>query len=478
MDVPLALAYDDVLLLPGHSVTTPRDVSLGSRLTREITLAIPVVSSAMTTVTGPALATALARRGGIGVLHKAQPIAEQAAAVERVKRSDRGFLNNPLVLRPHQTVGEADDLMRTRKVGGLPVLDERGRLVGLASVRDVKWAENRAAPITEVMTPMPLHTAPPGTTLDEARAIMARHKVEKLPIVNADGSLAGLYTFRDVRLAREFPEASRDGDGRLRVAAAIGTGDGEARADALAEAGVDCLVVDSAHGMHDDVLRVTRMVARRYPQIPLVHGNVATYDGARAAVDAGASGIKVGLGPGSICTTRLVSGVGVPQFSAIVESVRGAVDGDAPVIADGGIRYPGDMTKALAAGAETVMLGSLLAGTDEAPGERIVVDGQVFKSYYGMGSYRAMGESAGARERYLQEGARKLVAEGVEGRVPYRGPVGGVLDELLGGLRAGMGYVGAADMAELRRVASFVRQTASGQAESAPHDVIVTRDGY
>jgi IMP dehydrogenase len=394
----------------------------------------------------------------------------------RVKRSDRGFLRDPLILSPRSTVGDADDLMRTRKVGGLPVVDESGQLVGLASVRDVKWAVNRDAPITAVMTPMPLHTAPPGTTLEDARAIMARHKVEKLPIVNDDGTLAGLYTFRDVRLAKDFPQASRDEDGRLRVAAAIGTGDGEARADALAEAGVDCFVVDSAHGMHEDVLRVTRRVVDRYG-IPVIHGNVATYDGARMAVDAGASAIKVGLGPGSICTTRLVSGVGLPQFYAIQESARAAADADVPIIADGGIRYPGDLTKALAGGAEMVMIGSLLAGTDEAPGDRIVIEGQVFKAYYGMGSYRAMSESAGARERYLQEGARKLVAEGVEARVPYRGPVGGVLDELLGGLRAGMGYAGAPDLPSLRRDARFIRQTSSGLVESAPHDVIVTREG-
>jgi IMP dehydrogenase len=471
-----ALTFDDVLLLPRHSTVHPRDVSTSSRFTRGIPLNVPLISAAMDTVTESEMAIAMARSGGIGVLHKNMSIDRQAAEVDRVKRSESGMILNPITLGPDRPVREAHALMRRFRISGVPIVDGNGRLIGIITNRDLQFEKVLDRPIAEAMTKERLITAPVGTTLEEAEAILARHRIEKLPVVDGNGVLTGLITVKDIFKRREHPNANKDHHGRLRVAAAVGAG-GEAmvRAAALIQAGVDVIVVDSAHGHSAGVLQTVAMLRDAHPDVQLVAGNIATEAGARALVERGVDGVKVGIGPGSICTTRVVTGVGVPQVTAIVEAVRGA--GDIPVIADGGIKYSGDVVKAIAAGAESVMMGSMLAGTEESPGESILAEGRRFKLIRGMGSMSAMQD--GSADRYFQDGEvspSKLVPEGIEGRVPYKGPVSDVLFQMVGGLRSGMGYCGAPDIAALRNDTEFVRITTAGLRESHPHDVTITRE--
>jgi IMP dehydrogenase len=471
-----ALTFDDVLLLPRLSSVHPRDVSTTSRFTRGIPLNVPLISAAMDTVTESEMAIAMARAGGIGVLHKNMSIDRQAAEVDRVKRSESGMILNPITLGPDRPVREAHALMRRFRISGVPIVDGNGRLIGIITNRDLQFEKELDRPIAEAMTKDRLITAPVGTTLDEAEAILARHRIEKLPVVDSHGVLTGLITVKDIFKRREHPNANKDQHGRLRVAAAVGAGtEAKARADALIQAGVDVIIVDSAHGHSAGVLGTVAMIREAYPDIQLVAGNIATEEGARALVERGVDGVKVGIGPGSICTTRVVTGVGVPQVTAIVDAVRGA--GDIPVIADGGIKYSGDVVKAIAAGAESVMMGSMLAGTEESPGESILAEGRRFKLIRGMGSLSAMQD--GSADRYFQDGEvspTKLVPEGIEGRVPYKGPVADVLFQMVGGIRSGMGYCGAADLAQLRRDTEFVQITSAGLRESHPHDVTITRE--
>ena len=471
-----ALTFDDVLLLPRHSTVHPRDVSTSSRFTRGIPLNVPLISAAMDTVTESEMAIAMARAGGIGVLHKNMSIDRQASEVDRVKRSESGMILNPITLGPDRPVREAHGLMRRFRISGVPIVDGNGRLIGIITNRDLQFEKELDRPIAEAMTKDRLITAPVGTTLDEAEAILARHRIEKLPVVDGNGVLTGLITVKDIFKRREHPHANKDQHGRLRVAAAVGAG-GEAmvRAAALIQAGVDVIVVDSAHGHSAGVLQTVAMLRDAHPDVQLVAGNIATEAGARALVERGVDGVKVGIGPGSICTTRVVTGVGVPQVTAIVDAVRGA--GDIPVIADGGIKYSGDVVKAIAAGAESVMMGSMLAGTEESPGESILAEGRRFKLIRGMGSMSAMQD--GSADRYFQDGEvspSKLVPEGIEGRVPYKGPVADVLFQMVGGIRSGMGYCGVADLAQLRQDTEFVQITSAGLRESHPHDVTITRE--
>lgn len=474
--IEAALTFDDVLLVPRHSITHPREVSTVSRFTKKITLNVPLVSAAMDTVTESEMAIAMARAGGIGVLHKNMSIDRQAAEVDRVKRSESGMILNPITLAPNALLREAVALMKRFKISGVPIVDGDGRLVGILTNRDLQFERNLQRPIREVMTAEGLVTAPVGTTLDEAERILGENRIEKLPVVDSAGLLKGLITVKDIHKRREFPDANKDHHGRLRVAAAIGAGgDYLDRAKALVGAGVDVLVIDTAHGHSDGVLHATEFVRQAFPDVELVAGNVATRAGAEALVDRGVDAVKVGVGPGSICTTRVVTGVGVPQLTAILEAVEGS--GDVPVIADGGIKYSGDIVKALAAGASSVMMGSMLAGTEESPGESFLLEGRRFKMIRGMGSLSAMQD--GSADRYFQEGemsVRKLVPEGIEGRVPYKGPVTDVLYQMVGGLRSGMGYVGCGTIGELRMDAQFVRITTAGLRESHPHDVAITRE--
>jgi IMP dehydrogenase len=470
-----ALTFDDVLLVPRRSVTHPRDVDTQSRFTRGITLNIPFVAAAMDTVTESEMAIAMARAGGIGVVHKNMSIDRQAAEVDRVKRSESGMIRNPITLSPDATLREAVALMSRFKISGVPIVDTAGKLVGIITNRDLQFERQLDRPLREAMTADGLVTAPLGTTLEEAERIMGRRRIEKLPVVDDDGTLRGLITVKDIHKRRQFPNACKDEHGRLRVAAAVGAVGYVERARALIEAGVDVIIVDTAHGHSDVVLRATADMRERFPDVQLVAGNIATRDGAAALVERGVDAVKVGVGPGSICTTRVVTGVGVPQLTAVLDAVAGA--GDVPVIADGGVKYSGDIVKALAAGASTVMMGSMLAGTEESPGESLLFEGRRFKMIRGMGSLAAMQD--GSADRYFQEGemsARKMVPEGIEGRVPYKGPVADVLFQMVGGLRSGMGYVGCSNISELRRDAEFVRITAAGLRESHPHDVTITRE--
>ncbi len=471
-----ALTFDDVLLVPRHSVTHPREVSTVSRFTKKISLNVPLVSAAMDTVTESEMAIAMARAGGIGVLHKNMSIDRQAAEVDRVKRSESGMILNPITLAPNALLREAVALMKRFKISGVPIVDGEGRLVGIITNRDLQFERNLQRPLREVMTSEGLVTAPIGTTLDEAERILGEHRIEKLPVVDDAGHLKGLITVKDIHKRREFPDANKDHHGRLRVAAAIGAGgDYLDRAKALVGAGVDVLVIDTAHGHSDGVLTAVDLVRQAFSDVELVAGNVATREGAEALVERGVDAVKVGVGPGSICTTRVVTGVGVPQLTAILDAVVGAHD--VPVIADGGIKYSGDIVKALAAGASCVMMGSMLAGTEESPGESFLLEGRRFKMIRGMGSLSAMQD--GSADRYFQEGemsVKKLVPEGIEGRVPYKGPVSDVLFQMVGGLRSGMGYVGCGSIGELRLDAQFVRITTAGLRESHPHDVTVTRE--
>jgi IMP dehydrogenase len=471
-----ALTFDDVLLVPRHSAVHPREVNVRTRLTRRIPLNIPVIAAAMDTVTESEMAIAMARAGGIGVIHKNMPIDRQAAEVDRVKRSESGMILHPITLGPDRPLRDALALMARFRISGVPIVDDGGRLTGIITNRDLQFEQNLDRPVREVMTKEGLVTAAVGTTLEEAERILGRHRIEKLPVVDEHGILRGLITVKDIFKRRQYPDANKDEHGRLRVAAAVGAGgDTHARAKALLGAGADVIVVDSAHGHSDGVLTTVATLRESFPDAQIVAGNVASTEGARALVERGVDAVKVGVGPGAICTTRVVTGVGVPQVTAIVEAVRGA--GETPVIADGGIKYSGDAVKALAAGASSVMVGTMLAGTEESPGESFLLEGRRFKMVRGMGSLAAMQE--GSADRYFQEGElspRKLVPEGIEGRVPYRGPVGDVLFQLVGGIRSGMGYCGVTTIDQLRCETEFVQITSAGLRESHPHDVVITRE--
>ncbi len=472
-----ALTFDDVLLVPAHSRVHPKDTDVRTRLTRGILLNIPLLSAAMDTVTESKMAIQMAREGGIGIIHKNLTPEAQAAEVDRVKRSESGMILNPITLTPDATLRDAHDLMARFSISGVPIVENGGRLVGIVTNRDLQFETDLSRSIREVMTSENLITVPVGTTLDEAQAILHRHRIEKLPVVDEEGHLKGLITVKDIFKRRQYPHACKDEHGRLRVGAAIGASKADLeRAGVLVEAGVDVLVVDTAHGHSEGVLQAVARVREAFPDVQLVGGNIGTSEGARALVERGVDAVKVGVGPGSICTTRVVTGVGLPQLTAIMDAVEGA-GSDVPVIADGGIRYSGDIVKALAAGAHSVMMGSMFAGTDEAPGESFLLEGRRFKTVRGMGSLSAMEE--GSADRYFQEeaaGARKLVPEGIEARVPYKGPVSDTIYQLVGGLRSGMGYCGAATLEDLRANARFVRVTMGGLRESHPHDVTITRE--
>ncbi len=473
-----ALTFDDVLLIPAHSSVLPRDVSLQTKLTRNITLNIPLVSAAMDTVTEARLAIALAQEGGIGIVHKNLTAQQQAAEVAKVKRFESGILKDPITIPPTMTVREVLTLTRTHKFSGLPVV-EGDKVIGIVTNRDTRFETNLDQPVSAIMTPQArLVTVREGTSLDEARALMHKHRLERVLVLNETGGLAGLITVKDMMKSTEHPLAAKDDLGRLRVGAAIGVGAGtEERATLLAEAGVDLIVVDTAHGHSQGVLDRVNWVKKNFPKVEVIGGNIATASAARALVDAGADGVKVGIGPGSICTTRIVAGVGVPQITA-VDNVSTALAGSGvPMIADGGIRYSGDISKAIAAGANAVMLGGLFAGTEEAPGETVLFQGRSYKSYRGMGSLGAMQQ--GAADRYFQDNegnVDKLVPEGIEGRVPYKGPVTAVIHQLMGGLRASMGYVGCATIDDMRTRAEFVEITSAGIRESHVHDVQITKE--
>jgi IMP dehydrogenase len=472
------LTYDDVLLIPNYSEVLPREVSIQSKFSRTITLNVPIVSAAMDTVTESAMAIAMAQEGGIGVLHKNMTIEQQAAKVRKVKRAESGMIIDPVTLPLTATVGDAKFLMKEHGIGGIPVVDENGILKGIATNRDLRFEKTNSRSILEVMTSQNLVTAAVGTTLQEAEGILQENKIEKLPVVDTNYKLIGLITFRDITKLTQKPNANKDKFGRLRVAAALGvTQDALERATALVKAGVDAVIIDTAHGHTKGVVDVLKIIKSKFPDLDVVVGNIATAEAALYLVKNGADGIKVGIGPGSICTTRVVAGVGFPQFSAVLE-VAAAVKGTGvPVIADGGIRYTGDIPKAIAAGADSVMLGSLLAGTKESPGETIIFEGRKFKSYRGMGSIEAMED--GSKDRYFQDvedDIKKLVPEGIVGRVPYKGELNESMQQFVGGLRAGMGYCGAKDIPTLQETGKFVRITASGIGESHPHNVTITKE--
>ena len=472
-----ALTFDDVLLVPGHSLVHPRDTAISSLLTARIPLQVPLVSAAMDTVTESQMAMAMAREGGMGIVHKNMSIERQAAEVDRVKRSESGMILNPITLGPDKTLREAHALMARFSISGVPIVREGGELVGIVTNRDLQFEADLDQPIQDVMTSAGLVTVPVGTTLQEAERILHTHRIEKLPVVDGNGILKGLITVKDIFKRREFPNACKDEHGRLRVGAAVGTSRKDLdRARALVEAGVDILVIDTAHGHSEGVLQALARVREALPDAQLMAGNVATAEGARALADRGADAVKVGVGPGSICTTRVVTGVGVPQLTAVMEAVKG-VEGRVPIVADGGVRYSGDIVKALAAGAQSVMMGSMFAGTEESPGEAFLLEGRRFKIVRGMGSLSAMEE--GSADRYFQDpeaGAQKLVPEGIEARVPYKGPLSDTVYQLVGGLRSGMGYCGAATLEELREKARFYQITSGGLRESHPHDVTITRE--
>jgi len=470
-----ALTFEDVLLVPKYSNVLPKEVDLKTKFTRNVELNIPIVSAAMDTVTEARAAIAIARLGGIGVIHKNMDIATQAKEVEKVKKSESGIIIDPVKVFPDDSIAKAMDIMATYKISGVPVVDKDGKLVGILTNRDLRFAKDYSKRVKELMTSMPLVTAKEGITLEEAEDILHEHKIEKLPIVDENGYLKGLITIKDIQKKKEYPNANKDKFGRLRVAAAVGVGNGLERAAALVGAGVDVIVVDSAHGHSQGILDLVKAIKERF-DVDVVAGNVATAEATRDLIKAGADAVKVGIGPGSICTTRIVAGVGVPQISAIDECAAEAKKHGVPVIADGGIKYSGDIAKALAVGASSVMIGSLLAGTEESPGETIMYQGRQYKSYRGMGSIGAM--QKGSNDRYFQEGtaADKLVPEGIEGMVPYRGKIADVIHQLIGGLRASMGYCGAKDIPTFQEVAEFVEITSAGLKESHVHDVTITKE--
>jgi IMP dehydrogenase len=477
--VGLGLTFDDVLLVPAQSEVLPATASTATRLTKSISLAIPVISAAMDTVTEARMAIALAREGGLGIIHRNLSIEEQVSEVDKVKRSESGMIVEPVTLPPEAPVREALAVMERYHISGVPITEDRGRLVGILTNRDLRFVDDVEQPVSSVMTSQDLITAPAGTTLEEAQSILHRHRVEKLPVVDERGYLTGLITVKDIQKKIQFPNATKDAQGRLRVGAAVGVGaDAEERAAALVAAGVDLLVVDTAHGHSVSVSQTVERIKRTY-RIDVMAGNVATGSATEALIAAGADAVKVGVGPGSICTTRVVAGVGVPQVTAVLDCARAAARHDVPIVADGGIQYSGDIAKAIAAGADVVMLGSLLAGVDESPGEVVLYQGERFKEYRGMGSIGAMKSRSYSKDRYFQEGVgniQKLVPEGIEGRVAYKGPLGNLVYQLVGGLRSAMGYVGAPDIPTLKRETRFVRITAAGLRESHPHDVVITRE--
>ena len=477
-DIPLALTFDDVLLQPLRSNVLPSATDTASQLTRDIRLKIPLLSSAIDTVTEADMAIAIAQLGGIGVLHRNLSIGQQAGAVRAVKRFESGMVVEPISMRPDQTLAEALELMKANKISGIPIVGQGGKLAGILTNRDVRFAENPDQPVSELMTSDDLATVKEGTSQEEARRILHQRRIEKLLVTDGDDRLVGLITVKDIEKSVASPDATKDAAGRLRVAAASTVGEkGLKRAEALIDAGVDCIVIDTAHGHNDAVSAAVGEVKKLSDKVQIVAGNVATADATKALIDAGADAVKVGIGPGSICTTRIVAGVGVPQLSAILDCAEAARDAGVPVIADGGLRTSGDMAKALAAGASSVMVGSLLAGTAEAPGETFLYQGRAYKSYRGMGSVGAM--SRGSADRYFQQDIKdhmKLVPEGIEGQVPFKGPVRDIVHQLVGGVRAAMGYTGSATMEDFRSRAKFVRITGAGLSESHVHDVAITRE--
>lgn len=473
-----ALTFDDVLLVPGYSEVLPHQVDLRTKLTRGITLNTPLISAAMDTVTEAELAIAMAQEGGIGIMHKSMSVEQQAAAVHKVKKFESGVVQDPITVRPQNTVRELVEITMANNISGLPVVDEN-ELVGIVTGRDIRFESSMDTPVHEIMTPKDkLVTVQEGASLDEVKELLHRNRIEKVLVVNADFQLRGLITAKDIQKSKDYPLASKDSHGRLRVGAAVGTGgDTEARIIALAEAGADVLVVDTAHGHSRGVVERIRWIKQHYPDLQVIGGNIATADAAIALADAGADAVKVGIGPGSICTTRIVAGVGVPQISAVSNVAEALKDRDVPLIADGGVRFSGDIAKAVVAGAHCVMIGSLLAGTDEAPGEIELYQGRSYKAYRGMGSLGAMGQ--GSSDRYFQDaskGIEKLVPEGIEGRVACKGPMRNIIHQLVGGLRAAMGYTGSANITEMRTTPQFVRITGAGMRESHVHDVTITKE--
>lgn len=472
-----ALTYDDVLLVPAFSDVLPREVKINSRITREVSLNVPIISAAMDTVTEKDLAIAIAREGGMGIIHKNMSIEAQAAQVRSVKRSESGMIQDPVTLLEDATIGDAQSLMKQHKIGGIPIIDTSHRLIGILTNRDLRFETNPSRSVRELMTSENLVTAPLGTTLEQAKITLQKYKIEKLPVVDDHGILAGLITYKDLMKLEDYPNSCKDHLGRLRVGGALGiANDTHDRLDALIKVGVDVVCVDTAHGHSAGVLDTISGIKSRYPDLQVIGGNVATGEGAEALIEAGVDGIKVGVGPGSICTTRVVAGVGVPQLSAIYHAARAANKHDIPIIGDGGIRYTGDIAKAIAGGASCIMAGSLFAGCEESPGETVILEGRKFKIYRGMGSVTAM--SKGSKDRYFQdveEDIKKLVPEGIEGRVPYKGTLAEVMVQYIGGLRAGMGYCGAKDITTLHD-ANFVRISSAGVIESHPHDVTITKE--
>jgi len=472
------LTFDDVLLAPAYSEVLPREVNTSIQLTKDIKLNIPMMSAAMDTVTEAPLAIALAREGGIGILHKNMTIERQAEQVRKVKRSESGLITDPITLTPYATVADAVKVMRDNRIGGIPIVEKGNKLVGILTNRDLRFEKNMRKAIREVMTKDNLVTAALGTNMAKAENILEKHKIEKLPIVDKTGKLIGLITFRDILHLKSHPNAAKDNTGRLLVGAAVGiTTDTLQRVEALIAAGVDIITLDSAHGHSKGVLDMVKLVKKTFKKLPVIGGNIATAAGAKALADAGADAVKVGVGPGSICTTRVVTGAGAPQLTAIMEAATALKRSNIPVIADGGIRYTGDMVKALAAGASAIMAGSIFAGTEESPGETIIYEGRKFKSYRGMGSVEAMQE--GSKDRYFQDNEadiKKLVPEGIVGRVPYKGTLSEITQQFVGGLRAGMGYCGAKDLKTLQNDAQFIRITSASMAESHPHDIVITKE--
>ena len=479
-EIPIGLTFDDVLLVPSRSEVHPSAVDVGTLLTRSgIRLNLPIISAAMDTVTEAGLAIGMAQHGGLGVIHKNMSIERQAEEVDKVKRSESGMIVDPVTISPEQTVSEALDVMAHYRISGLPVVGRRGELRGILTNRDLRFCTEYHRPISDFMTKDDLVTAPVGTTLDEAKALLHRHRIEKLLVVGDDGALKGLITVKDIKKAHEFPDACKDDLGRLRVAAAIGvSGDLEERCAGLIERNVDALCLDSSHAHSRGVLEAVERVRKHWPEMQLIVGNVATAEAVRDLISLGVDAVKVGIGPGSICTTRIVTGAGMPQITAIAECSRAAREAGVPVIADGGIRFSGDISKAIAAGADVVMIGSLFAGVEESPGEQILYQGRTFKAYRGMGSIGAMRDAHGSRDRYFQEGedVAKLVPEGIEGMVPFKGPLSDQLTQLVGGLRAGMGLSGCASIEELHSRARLIRVTSAGRVEGHAHDVVITKE--
>ena len=471
------LTFDDVLLVPAHSNVLPSDVQTRTRLTREIALNIPLVSAAMDTVTESGLAIAIAQEGGIGIVHKNLTVEMQASEVDKVKRSESGMIVDPITMRPNQKIFEALELMTRYRISGVPVTDEGGRLVGILTNRDLRFCTTPNQPVRALMTTRNLVTVPVGTTLDQAKELLHKHRIEKLPVVDGDFKLSGLITVKDIQKQIKYPHACKDNYGRLRVGGALGIArDTQERARALVDAKVDVLVVDTAHGHSEGVLGMVATLREAFPEVQLLAGNVATGSGAQALIERGVDGVKVGVGPGSICTTRIVTGAGVPQLTAILNARDECRKAGVPMIADGGIKFSGDITKGLAAGADVVMIGSLFAGAEESPGETVLYQGRTFKEYRGMGSIGAM--KSGSSDRYFQDqfDEKKLVPEGIEGRVPYKGPLSALVSQLVGGLRAGMGYLGSPDIPTLQETAHFIRLTTAGLRESHAHDVIITKE--